>query len=70
MKTLDQAIADATATESAYRSHVDEVSQIEAAIATATQPLSAAQATVAADAAAFNAALDALSAAALAAKVS
>jgi|HubBroStandDraft_2_1064218.scaffolds.fasta_scaffold193677_3 hypothetical protein len=66
---LDQAITTASAAEATYTADSLTVSNIEAAIETATSPLAPAQATVATDATAFNASLDALSAAALAAKV-
>ena len=58
-----------TAAEATYSADVTNVATIETAIATATAPLTAAQTQAATDATAFNASLDALSAAALAAKV-
>ncbi len=66
---LDQAIQDATAKEATFIADTSNVQTIKTAIDTATAPLAAAQATAASDAAAFNASLDALSAAALAAKI-
>lgn len=67
--TLDQAIQDVTAKEATYLADTATVTNIQTAIDTATAPLEAAKATVATDATAFNASLDALSNAALAAKV-
>ena len=69
MTALDQAISAAAAAEATYVADSATVANINVAIAAATSPLSSAQAQVATDATAFNAALDALSAAALAAKV-
>ena len=66
---LDQAITAASAAEATYSADSQTVTNIQTAIEAATSPLAAAQATVATDATAFNASLDALSAAALAAKV-
>lgn len=66
---LDQAITTASAAEATYEADVTNVSNIEAAIQTATAPLAPAQAQMATDATAFNAALQALSTAALAAQV-
>ena len=66
---LDQAITDASVAEATYSADVASVATIEAAIETATAPLAPAQAQAAKDAETFNAALDALSAAALASKV-
>lgn len=66
---LDTAIAAATAAEAAYNTDVQNVATIQEAITTATAPLAAAQAQQATDVTALNNALDALSAAALAAKI-
>jgi len=66
---LDNAITAAAAAEATYSTDVNNVATIETAIATATAPLAAAQTQTNADATAFNASLDALSGAALAAKV-
>jgi len=66
---LDQSITAASTAEATYNSDVANVATIQAAIAAATTPLAPAQAQLATDAAAFNAALQALSAAALAAEV-
>ena len=66
---LDNAIAAASAAEATYASDVQNVATIEAAIATATAPLQPAQTKQNTDAAAYNTALDALIAAAQAAKV-
>jgi len=66
---LDQAIVNASTAEATYSADSQTVTNIQTAIEAATSPLAAAQATVATDATAFNASLDALSAAALAAKV-
>jgi hypothetical protein len=66
---LDKAIADAQAAEATYTADTATVSNIKTSIEAATSPLAAAQATVSTDAIAFNASLDAVSAAALAAKV-
>lgn len=69
MNQLDQAINAASAAEATYNADVAAVNNIQTAISTATGPLAQAQAQAVSDAQAFNAALDALSAAALAAKV-
>lgn len=66
---LDSAITNASAAEATYSADVNNVQTIQTAIQTATQPLAPAQAQLATDADAFNASLDALSGAALAAKV-
>jgi fructose/tagatose bisphosphate aldolase len=66
---LDTAITKAAAAEATYQADTNNVATIKAAIETATTPLSPAVAQQTTDAAAFNAALDELSAAALAAKV-
>ena len=66
---LDNAITAAAAAEGTYTSDVANVSTIQTAIATATAPLAPAQAQLNTDAIAFNATLDALAAAATAAKV-
>jgi hypothetical protein len=66
---LDQAITNASAAEATYTADAGNVAAIETAIQTATAPLAPAQAQMSTDAVAFNAALDALSQAALAAKV-
>ena len=66
---LDNAITTAAAAEATYAADVNNVNTIETAIETATAPLAAAQSQANADAAAFNSSLDALSQAALAAKV-
>ena len=67
--TLDQAITDAAAKEATYGADVTNVATIQTAIDSATAPLAPAQQQLAADATAFNASLDALAAAATAAKV-
>lgn len=67
--TLDTAIQAVTAAEATYNADNASVTNIEASIATATAPLAAAQATVATDVSTFNASLDALAAAAVAAKI-
>lgn len=69
MTALDIAFVAASAAEATYLADTANVAMIETNIAAATSPLAPAQALVANDAAAFNAALDALSAAALASKV-
>jgi hypothetical protein len=66
---LDQAITTASAAEATYVADEAAVANIQSAIATATAPLAAAQTQASTDAVAFNAALQALSAAALAAQV-
>lgn len=66
---LDNAITAAAAAEATYSADQANLATIQQAITAATTPLAPAQAQLATDAAAFNAALDALSAAALAAKV-
>jgi len=66
---LDAAITDTSAKEATLTADQASLANIETAIATATSPLAPAQALVNTDIAAFNASLDALSAAALAAKV-
>jgi hypothetical protein len=66
---LDNAITTAAAAEATYSADVQSVGTIQTAIATATAPLAPAQAQLATDATAFNAALDQLSAAALGAKI-
>jgi len=66
---LDTAITDTAAAEAAYNSDVITVGNIQTAIVTATAPLAPAQSQLSIDANAFNNSLDALSAAALAAKV-
>ena len=66
---LDNAITAAAAAEATYTRDVTNVANIQIAIATATASLAPAQAQLGTDAAAFNSALDALSVAALAAKV-
>lgn len=66
---LDAAITTAAAAEATYSADVSNVATIRAAIESATTPLAPAEAQQATDATAFNAALDALSLAALAAKV-
>ena len=67
--TLDAAITATAAAEATYVADANNVATIKAAIDTATTPLAPAIAQQTADAVTFNAALDALSAAALAAKV-
>lgn len=67
--TLDQAIQGVTAAEATYNADTASVANIETSIATATAPLAAAQATVSADVTTYNGALDALIAAATAAKI-
>jgi uncharacterized protein YlxW (UPF0749 family) len=66
---LDAAITAASSAEATYTADSLTVSNIQASIATATAPLAPAEAQVSTDATAFNAALQALSAAALAAMV-
>ena len=66
---LDAAITTAAAAEATYNADVATVATIQTAIQQATSPLEPAQTQAATDAAAFNQALDALSEAALAAKV-
>ena len=66
---LDNAITAAAAAEATYQADVTNVATIETNIETATAPLAPAQAQLGTDALAFNASLDALSSAALAAKV-
>ena len=66
---LDTAIASAMSAEATYLADTAAVANIQTAIDTATSPLAGAKATVTADIATFNAALDAVSAAALAAKI-
>jgi len=66
---LDQAITNTASAEATYSADVSNEATITAAIAAAQTPLAAAQAQTATDAVSFNAALDALSAAALSAKV-
>jgi len=66
---LDQAITAAGAAEATYSADVNAVATIQTAIETATAPLAPAQAQLKTDTDAFNTALDALSAAALAAKI-
>ncbi len=67
--TLDAAITATAAAEATYAADSNSVLTIQAAIESATTPLAPALDQQKADAIAFNAALDALSAAALAAKV-
>ena len=67
--SLDKAITDVAAAEATYTADVTNVTNIQAAIATATAPLAPAQAQQKTDAIAFNASLDALAAAVQAAKV-
>lgn len=69
MGALDTAINAVSAAEATYNADTATVSQIETAIAAAQAPLPGAQATQAQDAIAFNQSLDALAAAAQAAKV-
>ena len=66
---LDNAIVAASAAEATYTADVQNVATIQTSIDQATQPLAPAQAKLATDAAAFNTTMDALSQAALAAKV-
>jgi hypothetical protein len=66
---LDAAITAAASAEAVYSTDAGNVATIQAGIATATSPLAPAQAQLATDAAAFNASLDALAAAAVAAKI-
>ena len=66
---LDQAIQAVTAAEATFYADVATVANIQTAIATATGPLAPAQAQVATDVTAFNTALDAVIAAAQAAKI-
>lgn len=66
---LDQAITAAAAAEATYTTDLTNVQTIQANIEAATSPLGPAQTQVATDAQAYNTALDALIAAATAAKV-
>lgn len=66
---LDNAITAASAAEATYNADLTNVSNIQTAIAAASSGLAPAEAQLSTDAAAFNASMDALSAAALAAKV-
>ena len=66
---LDAAITTAAAAEATYNADVATVATIQTAIQQATSPLEPARTQAATDAVAFNQALDALSEAALAAKV-
>jgi hypothetical protein len=66
---LDTALQAAAAAEATYNADVANCATIQTSISTATAPLAPAQAQLSTDASAFNATLDALSAAALAAKV-
>jgi hypothetical protein len=66
---LDQAIVAAGAAEAVYATDQMNVTTIQNNIAAAETPLAPAQAQLASDAAAYNAALDVLVAAATAAKV-
>ena len=66
---LDLKLAAVSAAEATYTADVANVTNIQTAIATATSPLAPAQAQVQTDAQAFNAAIDAASAALLAAKI-
>jgi hypothetical protein len=66
---LDNAITAAAAAEATYQADAANVASIQTAIATATAPLAPAQSQLLTDAASFNTALQALSAAALAAQV-
>jgi hypothetical protein len=66
---LDNAIKDAAAAEGTYTADLTNVATIQTSIDTATAPLAPAKAQLVTDAANFNSKLDALSAAALAAKV-
>ena len=63
---LDQAITAAAAAEATYSADLANVGSIQTAIATATAPLAPAQAQLTTDTAAYVAALQALSQAALA----
>lgn len=66
---LDQAITTAAAGEATYNSSFQNVANIQIAIDTATTPLAPAKAQLVTDATSYNASLDALSVAAIAAKV-
>ena len=66
---LDNAIVAASAAEATYNADLANVATIQTSIETATAPLAPAQAQLSNDAMSFNAALDALAAAAVAAKV-
>lgn len=66
---LDNAITAAAAAEATFSSDTTNVANIQTAISAATTPLAPAQAQLASDAVAFNNALDALAAAAIASKV-
>lgn len=66
---LDQAITNAAAAEATYNADVANVSSIQSAITTATTPLAPAQAQLATDALAYNAALQVLITAAQAAMI-
>ena len=66
---LDQAITAASAAEATVTADQTNLTSIQAAIEAASNGLAPAQAQLATDTTTFNAALDALSAAALAAKI-
>jgi hypothetical protein len=66
---LDSAIVSAASAEATYNADQSNVETIQTAIAAATSPLSAAVKQASSDAVAFNASLDSLSSAALAAKI-
>jgi hypothetical protein len=69
MAAIDDAIKAVSAAEATYNSDVTNIATIQTSIATATAPLAPAQAQLSTDATAYNASLDALIAAATAAKV-
>lgn len=66
---LDNAITAAASAEATYAADVENVATIQTAIDTATLPLGPARSKLADDTDSFNKSLDALSAAALAAKI-
>ena len=66
---LDKAITTAASAEATLLADQGNVQNIETSIATATAPLASAQAKLSSDVVAFNAAMDNLSQAALAAKI-
>jgi hypothetical protein len=69
MNPLDQAIQNATKAEATLTADSANLANLQAAVAQATIPVPEAQAQVANDTTAFNASMDALSAAALGSKI-
>lgn len=69
MAAIDDAIKAVSAAEATYNADLTNVATIQTAIATATAPLAPAQTQLNTDATAYNSSLDALIAAATAAKV-